>query len=74
MNFILSLCVYEKKHTYALSCLLFDLLFYADDNCFIFFLFFDCSQDGMTSNDDRILATCLSLCKSNSKDQGSLSK
>lgn len=31
----------------------------------------DVTQDGLTSNDDRILATCLSLCKNNNsnKDQ-----
>ncbi|XP_011306226.1 telomerase-binding protein EST1A isoform X2 [Fopius arisanus] len=29
----------------------------------------DNSFDGLTRNDDRILATCLSLCKSNNKDQ-----
>ncbi|XP_051160471.1 telomerase-binding protein EST1A-like isoform X3 [Leptopilina boulardi] len=29
----------------------------------------DVSQDGLTRNDDRILATCLSLCRTNSKDQ-----
>ncbi|XP_043272434.1 telomerase-binding protein EST1A isoform X3 [Venturia canescens] len=30
----------------------------------------DVSQEGLTRNDDRILATCLSLCRSNSKDHG----
>ncbi|XP_043484616.1 telomerase-binding protein EST1A-like isoform X3 [Leptopilina heterotoma] len=29
----------------------------------------DVTQDGLTRNDDRILATCLSLCRTNSKDQ-----
>ncbi|KAG7188027.1 hypothetical protein KM043_015773 [Ampulex compressa] len=29
----------------------------------------DVDTDGLTSNDDRILATCLSLCKSGNKDQ-----
>lgn len=28
----------------------------------------DATLDGLTSNDDRILATCLSLCKTNNKD------
>ncbi|XP_044015276.1 uncharacterized protein LOC122857262 isoform X2 [Aphidius gifuensis] len=28
----------------------------------------DVTLDGLTSNDDRILATCLSLCKTNNKD------
>ncbi|XP_020710640.2 telomerase-binding protein EST1A isoform X1 [Athalia rosae] len=29
----------------------------------------DVNQDGLTRNDDRILATCLSLCRTNSKEQ-----
>ncbi|XP_012273002.1 telomerase-binding protein EST1A isoform X2 [Orussus abietinus] len=31
----------------------------------------DVDQDGLTRNDDRILATCLSLCRASSKDQPS---